>query len=720
MRRMLVGVLVLGLAVLGSQSAWAQSKADWDACKNIRSVDASIAACTGILNRGAKVTAKDRTFAYANRSGAHWWKKDYDRSLADAGEAVRVGPKIADGYYWRGVNLSRARRYDEAIADYTRAISLNPRYEWSFIDRSLTYRLKGDLDRAIADATQAIKLAPKNSEGFARRAHAFGDKADFTRAIADANAAIKLNPKNAYAFTILAWFYNDTRQPEKAIASADEALKLEPARASAFVNRAIAHSARRDYPKALADANEAIRLEPAAPFGLNVRAIVHNDMGNHVAAVVDATDALKLDPGYVAPLVNRGRALVSLNRHDEALTDLNEAVRRWPQHANARALRATAHNGKSNNDGAISDASEAIRLDPAMQWPFLTRAIAYERKGELDRALSDLETFIKLRPTEASGTTALARVRAAIAARPPPAPLPVTQAAAPVPPPVAAPVPVRIVPPPSPDPAPFRIVPPPVSAPSPVPIAAPPTAPLPPLIQPQRRFALVIGNGAYRGGQFKPLPNPGNDAEDVRDMLVRLGFEVSFGRDLTRSQMDRLSDEFAAKAANADMVVVYFAGHGMQHQGINYLVPVDAVIEGPSSLRRMPNSQELLNDLRNVRGARILVLDACRDNEAVSRLQVATRGGAPERGLARMPEADGWLLAYAAQPGAVASDGAGRNSPFTAALLKHLPTPGLELRTLLTRVRADVVEKTSGGPRGPQRPEVSDSMVGEVTLMARP
>jgi uncharacterized caspase-like protein len=116
---------------------------------------------------------------------------------------------------------------------------------------------------------------------------------------------------------------------------------------------------------------------------------------------------------------------------------------------------------------------------------------------------------------------------------------------------------------------------------------------------------------------------------------------------------------------------------------------------------------------------RILIVDACRDNEAVqqvaSRLP-ASRAAAVSRGLSRVPDADGTLVVFATQPNRVAADGAGRNSPFTQALLKHLPTPGVELRTLMTRVRADVVAATGGM----QRPELSDSLVGEFVFKAGP
>jgi hypothetical protein len=139
----------------------------------------------------------------------------------------------------------------------------------------------------------------------------------------------------------------------------------------------------------------------------------------------------------------------------------------------------------------------------------------------------------------------------------------------------------------------------------------------------QRRVALVIGNGAYRGGGFAPLSNPVNDASDMRAALARMGFEVEFGVDLDRNAMDLALVRFVRRAADADadVALVFFAGHGLQHDGINYMVPIDAAVDDAASLRLLPTAQNLLRDLRPERGARILVLDAC----AIRRSSIACR-----------------------------------------------------------------------------------------------
>jgi uncharacterized caspase-like protein len=232
-----------------------------------------------------------------------------------------------------------------------------------------------------------------------------------------------------------------------------------------------------------------------------------------------------------------------------------------------------------------------------------------------------------------------------------------------------------------------------------------------------RRVALVIGNSGYSA--LTAIPNPRNDAREIGDALKALGFEVMLGIDLRRADMEDLLIRFSRSMSKADTALVYYAGHGLQHNGTNYLVPIDARIEDEADLRRLVNLNAVIDDLQNAGRVRILILDACRDNEIVQQLArrlPATRSAGLTRGLARIDAADGTLIAFATQPNRVAADGEGRDSPFARALLRHLPTPGLELRTLMTRVRSEVVSSTAGA----QRPEVWDSLVGEFVFKKMP
>ena len=209
-----------------------------------------------------------------------------------------------------------------------------------------------------------------------------------------------------------------------------------------------------------------------------------------------------------------------------------------------------------------------------------------------------------------------------------------------------------------------------------------------------QRVALVIGNAEYR--HTTPLRNPRNDAADVARALDDLGFEVVEGIDVDRSAFGSMLREFAKSARSAEVTLFFYAGHGLQVEGENYLVPVDARLADEVDLDL--EAFELAKFMRQMRGRTNLVfLDACRDNPLASNLARSmgpTRSAAVGRGLGRVETGSGTLIAYATQPGNVADDGEGRNSPFTAALLAHIATPGLSVDALLARVTDDVMRGT--------------------------
>ena len=226
-----------------------------------------------------------------------------------------------------------------------------------------------------------------------------------------------------------------------------------------------------------------------------------------------------------------------------------------------------------------------------------------------------------------------------------------------------------------------------------------------------RRVALVIGNSAYE--HTAPLANPANDAADVAASLERLGFDVTRGIDLTKTGMDDAFRRFARSLAGADAAMVYYAGHGMQLNGSNYLMPIDAKLEYEADVPyEMARLDDILAELSRVDGVRIVVLDSCRNNPLEQRLKstlARTRGVELTRGLARIDRTQGLLVAFATQPGEVASDGDERNSPFTSALLSYIETPGLEVGPLFRRVASEVHERTDRQ----QLPELSVSLLGE-------
>ena len=228
------------------------------------------------------------------------------------------------------------------------------------------------------------------------------------------------------------------------------------------------------------------------------------------------------------------------------------------------------------------------------------------------------------------------------------------------------------------------------------------------------RVALVIGNGAYKN--VSPLANPGNDAADIAAALRRIGFDVVEGRDLDKRAMEAKIIEFSRKLDAANLALFFYAGHELQVSGKNYLVPVDAKVERAADLGfETIDVSQVLGQMEGDKRVNLVFLDACRDNPLSRSLarSMGTRSTAVGQGLASIQSAIGTMIGYATQPDNVALDGAGRNSPFTTAMLKHLPTPGLDVSVIMRRVRADVVQATNQK----QVPWDHSSLMGDVVLV---
>ncbi len=210
-----------------------------------------------------------------------------------------------------------------------------------------------------------------------------------------------------------------------------------------------------------------------------------------------------------------------------------------------------------------------------------------------------------------------------------------------------------------------------------------------------RRVALVVGNGAYQAAPA--LANPKNDAEAVAKVLTSLDFEVDLVVDADRVGLEKAILRFA-KLSEADAGLFFYAGHGLQVNGHNYLMPVDAEIESEQDLLFAAiEVAKVLRLIERVSPIKLVVLDACRDNPIARTLaaRMGTRSILVGRGLSRMDDAPkGTLIVYSTAPGEVAEDGAGANSSFTAALVKHLPTPGLSVHQVLIQVRRSVMDAT--------------------------
>src|SRR3982075_3651358 len=231
----------------------------------------------------------------------------------------------------------------------------------------------------------------------------------------------------------------------------------------------------------------------------------------------------------------------------------------------------------------------------------------------------------------------------------------------------------------------------------------------------EKRVAFVVGNSGYQN--VITLTNPANDAAAITEMFRKAAFDVvESKRDLKNTEMRRALRDFTEKARDADIAVIYYAGHGIEVDGTNYLIPVDAVLERDIDIYDEAFALDrILVTIEPAKQLRLVILDACRNNPFAKAMKRTIGSRAIGRGLAKVePSSPNTLIAFASKAGSTASDGDSKNSPFTAALVKHITKPGLDLRKAFGFVRDDVLKATNNT----QEPFVYGSLGGDdVTLV---
>ena len=223
------------------------------------------------------------------------------------------------------------------------------------------------------------------------------------------------------------------------------------------------------------------------------------------------------------------------------------------------------------------------------------------------------------------------------------------------------------------------------------------------------RFALVIGNSAYKE---KPLKNPANDARDMANTLKRLGFDVQLKTDVGLRDMEEAINQFGDRLRRGGVGLFYFAGHGVQVQGVNYLVPVGSKVASESDARfECVDAGRVLGKMEDAGNElNIVILDACRNNPFARSFRSVSQG------LAQMDAPTGSIVAYATAPNAVASDGKGTNGMYTKYLLQNMTTPGIPIEEVFKRVRIAVM----GESAKKQVPWESSSIAGYFYLAGTP
>jgi Flp pilus assembly protein TadD len=639
--------------------------------------DDNVAACTRLI-----AAKKDLLRAYVQRARLYIRRGDnWNQAIADLEEALRLDPKNVEALSLHGV-LTFNRDAARADAEMNEAIRLDPKSAVAPNSVGFFHNAKGDYDRALAEINEAIRLEPKFGYPYKNRGMIYENKGEFDKALADFRMALNLDPEKKERLGRDA-AQGIERVQQKLAAAGD----IRPAPGASTDDQAIC------FRGAVGDETSAACTRLIASGKLSSgelaraflqRAIISNRNGNFDGAMADSNEAVRLDPNNVNARALRAAGYVRKGDYDRALTDLQEARRLDPRSVLTANVFGFYYNAKGEYDRALTELNEAIRLNPNGMYAYKDRGISYEHKGEHDKALADFRKALSFDPegkerVGREGWEGIERVQqklAALRAKPAPTAAQTSPAAT-------------------------------AAQTSPSLVTALPT-------DSRRRVALVIGNGKY---QFAaPLPNPPNDAADIAQALRKLGFDVVEGRDLDRPGMDNTIRQFSRKLDGADIALFFYAGHGLQVNGKNYLVPIDAKLERPGDLTLdAVDIGTVLAQMEAEKRVNLIFLDACRDNPLARSLarSLGTRSSAVGQGLATIQSAIGTMIAYATQPDNVALDGEGRNSPFTAALLKHLVTPGLEIGTLMKRVRADVIAAT----REKQVPWDHSSLIGDVILV---
>ena len=527
--------------------------------------------------------------------------------------------------------------------------------------RGRSFGDKDDRTRALADFDRAIKLEPNEGEHYSTRAQYLQSAGEYERALEDFAQAIRLSPRNPDSLNGRGLLWSDLEEYEKAVADYAAAIAIRPTLSTAFSNRGRAYGELGDRRNALADFEKAIALDPKYFIHYVHRARFFRLSGDHDRALSDANKAVEASPVASAYL---SRAQVWQSRGDlrRALDDANEAVRRESGSIWAKLRRGVIHRELGDYDRALADLNDMLQRYPFDAEGYLERGRVHEKRGDIARARADYDKSLKERGARAKSAHADARNALAALDGKPVAPVNTVAA---LPPPVVAALPL-------------------------------PVMSLPGVKREERRVALVIGNSAYR--HTAPLTNPGRDARAVTASLRAIGFQsVITVNDATRESLIAALRSFSREAEKADWAMVYYAGHGIEIGGVNYLVPVDARLEADrdAPLETITLEQVLVS-LESARKIKLVVLDACRDNPFASQMRrtVATRSIG--RGLGRIEPEGATLVVYAAKHGQTALDGDGDNSPFASALTRRLATPDVEINKVFRLIRDDVMDATGG------------------------
>lgn len=554
--------------------------------------------------------------------------------------------------------------------------------------------------RPVADACTRLLTGPHRAgtpsiTTVLRGVAYYGMKED-DKALADFNAVIAMYPASEarFAYQNRANIRMDRGDYDGALSDMSDAIRFMPRNAKLYFNRALLWQLKKDKDKAFEDINKALEIDARETNALNSRGILSLERGDYDGALRDLNEVVRLKPKYDHAYAMRGFYWQQRGDLDRALADLNRAVELEDKgEGYDHFRRAEIFRYRGDLDAALRDLDEAGRRSPEKIPAMLARGLVLEKKGDLAGARAQFERVVKSPRADRNSAeidavqareTAAARLAALDSGDAPPSILPAPEKAA-----NSTSIPTPAVSVPVLDHA----------------LVAVQSA------KQGRRVALVIGNSEYK--KVPQLANPQKDAEAVAASLRNVGFEtVTLRNNATKDDFIGALRAFAAEADKADWAMVYYAGHGIEVNGINYLIPVDAVLATDRDVQfETIQLDQLLSAMDGVKKLKLVVLDACRDNPFSPKMEKTpghvvaeahpTAGGqigtrSIGRGLGEVKVSGASLVVFAAKHGQTALDGEGANSPFAVALLQRIATPGVEINKLFRLVRDDVMEATAG------------------------
>jgi len=470
---------------------------------------------------------------------------------------------------------------------------------------------------------------------YAVRGQTFGQKRNYDKAIAAFDAAHTADPDEANYINARGFSYEQKGDDDHAMSDYNLVLQMRPRAPIALYNRGTLYMRKGALQSAMDDFNAALALKPDLYRALADRGRVRTVNKDFDGALADFTDAEKLFPAATQVPNYRCLTYTAMGQFDKALADCNAVIEKLPKYQFAQVSRAEVYMAKGDLAAALKDFNAVLGVNPNAVRAHSGRGQLFEKKNDLAQARADYRSAAFALTHYDDFDVGLARqiARERLAALTPQAP------------------------------------------------AAGNT---------DRRVALIIGNGAYKN--VHELDNPPRDAKLIADALRGVGFQtVTLANDLTRDKFFDALHAFATEAEKADWAVVYYAGHGFEVGGVNYLVPVDAKLAADKDTETEAVAlEQVIAAVGGARKLRLVLLDACRDNPFAPTMQRTMELKLVDKGFSDIEPAAGFMVVYAAKHGETALDGDGVDSPFATAVARDIKQPHVEVRKLFDLVRDDV------------------------------